>query len=576
MIYDLLAVDICINFLAAPMRFANTVAFRLFLLIVSVQTIILLALTYASVRLQESSLMEHVVASAGRVSDLISRSTQHSMLLNRKEDVLNIISSVGGEPGIEGIRIYNKQGEVIFGTVPADLNTKVDMNAEACVSCHTSAGLESPQRSGGVLSRIFTKPNGERVLGLITPIRNEPQCSNAGCHAHPPEKTILGVLDVKMSLAQVDQRIQESRNGFLGLSAAAVLLVGLVSGGFIWFVVRRPVHKLAAGMQMVTSGNLDHRLEAKASDELGQLALTFNDMTEELRRARSELTAWSDTLEQKVKEKTADLERAHKQMMQVEKMASLGNLASSVAHELNNPLEGILTFARLLIKRLGKSTLPPPEAQPYCDDLRLVADEAQRCGNIVKNLLVFARQKGMSCQPVRLGTIMDRCVMLVRHHAEMHDVEIRTSRTDDDTVDCDAGQIQQVLLALMMNAVEAMSPAPDRAQGGVLTLTAVASGPSDPLVLVIADSGMGMSEETKAHIFEPFFTTKSEGKGVGLGLAIAYGIIEKHHGTIDVESAVGRGTTFTLTLPRTQPETALETPSSDPAHGRPAPATRSI
>jgi two-component system NtrC family sensor kinase len=535
------------------MKLTRTIAFRLFLLIASIQTIILLALTYATVRVQQSNLMEQVVVSAHRVSEIIARSTRHSMLLNRQEEVQNIITSLRDQPGIEGIRIYNKLGAVIYGTVDQDLGTTVDVNAEACVSCHSGTLLEDPHPSGERFSRIFSKPEGPRVLGLITPIRNEAQCSNAACHAHPESKTILGVLDVKMSLAAVDQQLLASRDQLLFLSLASVLLVGMASGAFIWLFVRRPVKKLIIGMEMVSSGTLDHRLEVRTNDEIGQMARTFNDMSEDLAQARKEITAWSQTLEQKVREKTADLERAHKQMVHVEKMASLGQLASSVAHELNNPLEGILTFAKLLIKRVNKSSLPPAEMQPYCEDLKLIAEEAQRSGNIVKNLLVFSRQKGVSFHSVHLNAILERCNLLVNHHAKMNNVDLRISCTPDDVIECDPGQIQQLLIALMVNAIEAMSPVPGRPEGGILTVDARWSGKDDSLSIQVKDTGMGMSDEVKAHIFEPFFTTKSEGKGVGLGLAIAYGIVERHHGSIDVESTVGHGTLFTVTLPAKQP-----------------------
>jgi two-component system, NtrC family, sensor kinase len=545
-------------------KLTRTIAFKLFLLIVTVQTIILAALTFASIRVQQSNLMDHVVQSAVRVSDIIARSTRHSMMMNQKEDVHQIIASLGGEPGIAGIRIYNKQGVVVFGTNVSDLATQVDMNGEACVSCHP-AGLDSPQKSSSTLTRIFTKPGGERVLGLITPIRNEEQCSNAACHAHEAIKTILGVLDVKMSLAQVDHGLAQNTTQLLVLSAGAVLLIGLVSGAFIWLFVRRPVRKLAVGMDMVTSGQLDHRLDAWASDELGQLARSFNIMTEELARAREENVAWSQTLEAKVRQKTADLEEAHKQMVRVEKMASLGNLSSSVAHELNNPLEGILTFARLLIKRIRKTNLPEELVNSYCDDLRLVADEAQRCGNIVKNLLVFARQGGMAFQPVRVRMIVERCALLVNHYAEMHSVKVTTACSEDDEVVCDPGQIQQVLIALMMNAVEAMAPPVTPAGGGRLSVDARRVDMN--FVFRVSDNGMGMSDETKAHIFEPFFTTKSEGKGVGLGLAIAYGIIERHHGSIGVDSAPGKGTTFTITVPVNQPAESAQHIKEPPLEG---------
>ena len=241
------------------MKFTRTIAFKLFLVTVTVQTLILAALTYASIRVQQSNLMEHVVQSAVRVSDMIARSTRHSMMLNQKEDVHQIIASLGGEPGIAGIRIYNKQGVVAFGTNSADLFTKVDMNAEACVSCH-SAGLENPHSSSATLTRIFSNVGGERVLGLITPIRNEPQCSDAACHAHEASKTILGVLDVKMSLAQVDSGIAQNTAQLLVLSAGAVLLIGVVSGAFIWMFVRRPVKRLGVGFVMLTCVKFFHRM----------------------------------------------------------------------------------------------------------------------------------------------------------------------------------------------------------------------------------------------------------------------------------------------------------------------------
>jgi two-component system NtrC family sensor kinase len=279
-------------------------------------------------------------------------------------------------------------------------------------------------------------------------------------------------------------------------------------------------------------------------------------MTEELDRARKEITAWSQTLEQKVREKTGDLEKAHNRILRVEKMASLGHLSSSVAHELNNPLEGILTFAKLLAKRIQRSNLTPEEKQTYGDELRLIADEALRCGNIVKNLLVFARQGSMSIQPVRVRTIVDRCVLLVNHHANIQGVEITASCPDTLEVECDAGQIQQLVIALMMNAIEAMAPTANRPGGGSLAIDVEMAPGSDAVVLSVRDTGQGMSEEIKARIFEPFFTTKSEGKGVGLGLAIVYGIVERHHGSIDVESNPGKGTTFTVSLPVKQPVVA--------------------
>ena len=532
------------------LRITRTIAFKLFLVITLAQALTLFLLTIITIRVQEQNLMHNVLTSGQRVSDVIARSMRYSMLLNRREDVHEIVSSVGGHEGIEDIRIYNKQGEVVFGTRDAELHTKVDAHAEACVSCHNGSGLSRPFVAAENLSRIFVNGEGQRVLGLITPIRNEPQCSNASCHAHAPEKTILGVLDVKMSLTTIDGQLADQRQSLFMISAGTVLIIGLLSGIFIWLVVRRPVKRLMAGMERVSSGDLGHHLVSKSRDELGQLAGKFNDMTDELHRARAEITEWSENLEKKVREKTSDLEKAHRQMTRVEKMASLGNLASSVAHELNNPLEGILTFARLLIKRIKKTALPPADVDVYCAELKLVADEAQRCGNIVKNLLLFARQGGAAFQTIPIKTIADRCILLLNHHAQMRQVTLEADVAADVELECDANQIQQTFIALMVNAIDAIAGV--NQTGGVVRLTAVRE--SESLAMLVSDNGPGMTDEVKSHIFEPFFTTKSEGKGVGLGLAIVFGIIERHHGMIEVESAVGKGTTFTMSVPLKQPE----------------------
>jgi two-component system NtrC family sensor kinase len=533
------------------MKLTRTIAFRLFLLIASIQTVILFVYAYATISIQQSMLMENLQTSAVRISDIIARSTRHSMMYNRKEDVHEIIRSIGRDPEIVGIRVYNKQGEVIFATVAQDVGKRVDLNGEACVNCHAGEKLETPATQEQL--RIFSRPDLGRVLGLIRPIRNEEECSTADCHAHPASKTILGVLDVKMSLAGVDQHRQKITSQLLTLSAASVLLVALTSGLFIWVVVQRPVGKLMAGMEMVSSGELGHRLRDTSRNELGQLAHTFNTMAEEVARSHAEITAWNETLERRMKEKTEDLEKTHRQMAHVDKMASLGSLSSSVAHELNNPLEGILTFAKLLIKRVQKSVLPPEEKDRFTQELRLIADEAARSGNIVKNLLIFSRQKAVAFQRARMKTIVERCSLLVNHHAKMNSVELRTVCPDAAEIECDPGQIQQLMIALLVNAIEAMPPAKEPKDPGVVELQVVLPEGREWVILRVRDNGIGMTDEIKAHIFEPFFTTKFEGKGVGLGLAIAYGIVERHRGHIEVETGPGKGTLFTVTLPTHQP-----------------------
>jgi two-component system, NtrC family, sensor kinase len=538
----------------------RTLAFRLFILIGGIQIFVLVALALATISIHSSHLRQNLLMSAVRISDLMVRSTKHSMLKNDKGEMQEILRAIGDEPGIHGLRIINKEGVVVFAADTAQLRSRVGKDDKVCRTCHTGATVRPGPYDHQDDYDIVSRPDGERILTLVTPIQNEASCWTADCHAHESGTKVLGVLDVRMSMAAMDASLAESRNQFIALSVAAVLVVAFVSGGFLWWFVRRPVRSLIGGMETVTAGNLDKRLSVHSRDELGQLAGTFNAMAEELARAREEITEWSGTLEAKVREKTADLEHIHRSMLSVEKMASLGNLAASVAHEINNPLEGILTFAKLSIKRLQRMELPPERIEGLISDLQLVADEAQRCGSIVKNMLVFARPQLATLQSVALGAILERCRMLVQHYAEMHDVEISVASSPDDGLVCDPGQIQQVLMVLMINGIEAIALASPRPETSLISVDARPDPGDETMRVRVADTGIGMTDDVRARIFEPFFTTKTDGRGVGLGLAIAYGIVGRHHGSIEVDTAPGAGSTFTVLLPRRQP-TVEETES---------------
>jgi two-component system NtrC family sensor kinase len=502
--------------------------------------------SYFSVRFYTDQMMSQVTESANSVSDFIKSSTHYSMLLNQKEDVYEIIRTIGRQPGISSIRIFNKRGEITFSTEGSEQGSVVDLKAEACYGCHDQARpLESVP--AGSRMRIYTDPEGRRILGLINPIRNETQCSSAGCHSHPTERTVLGVLDVRMSLEKVDNAITSSQQRIVGVAIILLLVVASTSWFFLSATVLRPVRSLMEATLEVSSGNLGHEIPVLRKDEIGQLASSFNAMTQSLQRAEKENREWSLTLEQRVRDKTSELEKVHQQVMQIEKMASLGKLAATVAHELNNPLEGILTYAKLIGRRLRKLEAKSPQVQETIDDIELVQRETERCGNIVKNLLLFSKKQVGEFALVPVQQIVDKAQQLVRHHFQISNVQFEALLPPGETsLLCDENQIEQALVALFVNAVEAMPG------GGKIRVEAALGAEDGGLSIVVHDSGIGIAAEDLPHVFEPFYTTKKDGQGVGLGLSVVYGIVERHGGSITVDSTMGGGTTFTLNFARTQ------------------------
>jgi two-component system NtrC family sensor kinase len=496
---------------------------------------------YLNLRLQRQQSEQTVLQSVDRIGDLIQRSTRYQMLRNDRDALYEVLHTIGNEPGIRRIRIFNEEGRISFSTDPDEVNKLVDKRAEACYGCHAQsqplARLNRPDRA-----RIFTDAQGHRVLGSIRPIENDVACSTASCHAHPTDRQILGVIDTDLSLDTVDAQLAQNQAQLVRFTIGAVVLISLVSVAFIWLVVHKPIRELAAGIQQVAQGDLDHSITVHSQDELGVLADSFNKMTSELSEAHNQLTGWTKTLETRVDQKTQELNRAHEHMLRVEKMASIGKLAAVVAHEINNPLAGILTYAKLLKKWLAGEN--GKRQEEVINSLDLIESESRRCGDIVKNLLTFARATPMNFEATDLSQIVDRCLRLVQHRLELGNIQLNMEMEHGlPAAHCDPAQIEQVLLALIMNAIDAMPT------GGNLTVRARHLPDASEVQMEVGDDGAGIPSELLPQLFEPFFTTKERGHSVGLGLAISHSIIERHQGRIEVASQPNRGTVFTITLP---------------------------
>jgi len=592
--------------------------------------------SYFSIRAQSTSLLAEVERHANQLSETVRKSTRYGMMLNQRDYVHEIINDVGTDPAIEEVRVLNKEGKIIYSSNAENIGRMVDKKAESCFACH-AADRPLQRLPVAERARIFqVAANFPRMLGIVTPIYNEPACWEAECHAHPERQAVLGVLDITTSLAVVDDEIQRSelKHGLFAL--IAVVAISIIIGFFVRRWVDAPVTALLAATEAVGKGNLSYRIETGTEDEIGRLARSFNTMTQKLSEARL-------------------------QLFQSDKMASLGRLAAGVAHELNNPLTGVLTYSSFLLNRAKDN----PEVQA---DLEVIVRETTRSREIVKSLLDFARQSVPRMARTNLNEIIERSVGVMDKQLTVRG--IRLMRELDATlplVRADANQMEQVFINLLVNAADAIGDkggvitvrskaitllphgvvpikrafcrkghdlmasevkidglpsirvkARSEGQEGFIALDPVfgsgrhhydldvkpdatptylcprcgvslldneskcprcgapicvlnvpphgliqlctrrgcswqhweameAAGRRQYVEVRVEDNGAGVAAEELDKIFEPFYTTKGQ-KGTGLGLAVIWGIIDNHDGTIKVESTVGKGTVFTIRL----------------------------
>lgn len=499
---------------------------------------------YLNVRLLRGNLEGATLQSADRVGDTLKRSMSYYMLHNDRTGLVEMMGTISTQPGVVRVRVFDRLGRINYSTDQHELNQQYDREADVCAGCHAKTP-PSAQLNGNRF-RIY-KAQNSRVIGVITPIENQPACSNAACHAHPASQQILGLLDTNLSLAAADMNLAQGTTHMVAYTGMAMIVISLLCCLFVWRMVGRPIRVLEAGTRRLGAGELGYQMAITSHDEVGQLAESFNNMSRQLLDARQEVTDWAHTLENRVDQKTRELKRAHEHVLQVEKMASIGKLAAVLAHEINNPLSGILTYAKLMRRWLDndKSYEHGPRRKEVGDCLDLIAAESRRCGDLVKNLLTFSRAAPLNIQSTDINNVVERTIRLVEHQLELRTIQLQLQLSDQlPVLQCDPAQIEQVLLALIMNAIDAMP------RGGNLWLRTGFFPESGEIEIQVRDDGVGIAPDLLPRIFDPFLTTKETGQGVGLGLAISRSIVERHCGRITVQSEPGRGTTFCVVLPQ--------------------------
>jgi two-component system, NtrC family, sensor kinase len=501
---------------------------------------------YLNFRMQKDRLVEAMILGADQLSRSITSATWHAMLDDDRKAAYEMMRVIADKHGVDRIRMFNREGKLVFSTDAQERLTLASPSNVVCISCHgTTPILTKPAVASRV--RYATSPDGIKTLNIVTPIHNEPSCSNASCHAHSASTKVLGILDVALNLDPVQK---QTRAVTLETVLSTVVVVAIGAAFVILFTrrfVATPIREVIEGTKALSAMQLDRPIEIRRrSQELDELVDSFNLMRERLKLAVDDLNEMQQTLESKVAVRTEQLRAAQGKLLQAVRLASLGQLAASVAHEINNPVSGVLNLSILLERLMASGEFPLGREAEFRKYLSQISGETARVGRIVTDLLAFSRRSKPQRVPGDLNKLVHSTLRLVGHKLQLMNAEtILELQENLPLIECDPSQIQQVILNLLLNGAQAMQPK----GGGELTIRTRLLAGGDNVELCVRDTGEGIAPENLSKIFDPFFTTKAEGKGVGLGLAVLYGIVKAHDGEVEVTSQRNEGSSFSVTLP---------------------------
>ncbi|HVM60979.1 MAG TPA: ATP-binding protein [Verrucomicrobiae bacterium] len=452
--------------------------------------------TYFVIRVQSAWWHERTQAQALITTSLVHEYLSGVMLSDRHEEVQGFLEKLKASDEIWRGRLIRPDGSVVFSTDTQEVR-------QAVMTVPAELFTDNAVLQG---TRV---EDGQRVSVVMRPVMNSVSCQRC----HDAKAAVIGAIIVEKSFAPAEASVAGNRNLLIVYGVVIFLLVGIVLWLLIVRLVTQPVGSVLRQMGRVQAGNLKARAAAETSDEIGELAKGFNAMVESLERT------------------TRELEESHdKQIQQAGKLASIGELASGIAHEIRNPLAGISAAAEVLAEENDLNGQRP-------EIVGEIRRQITRLNGTLRDLLDFARQREPEIASCHVTDLIKPMLALVRPDAQKQRIAIvEQCAAELPPIRADAGQVQQALLNLFLNGIQAM---PD---GGTLTVGAVQAG--DHVRLTVSDTGVGIARDNLHKIFSPFFTTKH--RGTGLGLAITRTIVEKHRGTITVVSECGRGTTFTL------------------------------
>jgi two-component system NtrC family sensor kinase len=471
---------------------------------------------------QKDDAITSINNNTNQLSQTIEKILRVSMLKNRRGEISLALHNIIGNEGIESARILNHQGVIKYSSQPSELDKNISHNNPLCKSCHDEKhnlhekGLENFNHY-----RIDEKT---KLIYNSLPIFNAPECNSGGCHftngevttdsltqssVHEPSQTILGFIEIEVSLKEVISNLNKTRNLLIFLTVLFALLASVITYFSIRYLVGKPVNNLVEGTKRVALGDFEHEIPPGKA-ELGFLAESFNKMQHQLLATQT-------------------------QLIESEKLASVGKLANEIANEINNPLTGIIIYSESLIGNNNKDLK---------GEFEIIRQEALRIRESVRNILSLTRHEKPDFKMVDIGNVMNQAVSIVKKFSNFRNIKIISAIPDTlPQIPADSTLMEQVFLNLLLISSESMLT------GGILNISVSFLEEDKKMEILFSDTGKGIPENVLRKIFAPEQTSELNSfEKTAISLSVCRDIIRMHRGEINI-SSTDSGTSVTIILP---------------------------